>query len=306
MASQRVLTIGSAVNHLANGARSARATQGEVTSDLSSIDAASPAEHRARYQELKAIALARASAFATDPTVESAPRTLPPEAIVSRAVVPAGWGWSVRLARGQTLRIVNTSGTPGVAALFWNADDPSERYNPGDTVKIQWNARLRTGRLLLSDMGRVLVALTEDTSGLHDTLLGGSTRASVAARLGDARLHPRSTRENFILTASKVGLDKRDIAPCVTFFAGVSTTEDGGFAWHADPAPAGRHVDLRAATNVLVVLSNTPHPLAPMAEATGAIEAIVTHPLASDAAILARYATDEGDRAFHNTAAFAS
>lgn len=288
---------------MANGADAAGTTQGDVSSEASAIDSATPDEHRARYLELKAVALARAQAFVATPATVAAPRALAPEAIVSRTTVPGGRAWSGRLARGQTLRIINSSGTPGVSALFWNADDTSERYNAGDTVKIQWNARLSPGRLLLSDMGRVLVSLTEDTSGLHDTLLGGSTRASVADRLGDPDAHPRNTRENFILAAAKHGLDKRDIAPCVTFFAGVSTTHDDRFAWHEDPAPANRHVDLLAAMNVLVVLSNCPHPLAPVALATGSIEVVVARASSHDETVLARYATDEGTRAFENTAA---
>ncbi|GAC1305668.1 MAG: urea carboxylase-associated family protein [Vulcanimicrobiaceae bacterium] len=274
-----------------------------MTYDPASSDDLSPAEYRARYLELKAVALARAHAFGAPRGGADASDELAPGRILSRATVAAGWPWSVRLARGQRLRIVNTSGTPGVSALFWNANDPSERYNAGDTVKVQWNARLATGRLLLSDMGRVLVSLVADTSGLHDTLLGGSTRASVAARLGDGARHPRNTRENFLLAAAKHGLDKRDIAPCVTFFAGVTTTPDDRFSWHDDPAPAGRYVDLRAAMDVLVVLSNCPHPLAPVALATGPIETIVARASADDDAILARYATDEAVRAFENTAA---
>jgi len=288
---------------VANGDCAVRTTQGEVTSDIASLDAQTPADHRARYLELKAVALARTAAFRSNAFAAVAPRELDSALVLSKTRIPAGWPWSARLGRGQTLRIVNTAGTPGVSALFWNAHDPSERYNAGDTIKIQWNAQLGAGRLLLSDMGRVLVSLTEDTSGRHDTLVGGSTRASVAARLDASGTYPRNTRDNFILAAAKHGLEKRDIPPCVTFFAGVATTQDGHFAWHDDPAPADRHVDLRAAMDVLVVLSNCPHPLAPHATATGSIEAIVTRPLPDDAAILERYATNESTRAFENTAA---
>lgn len=264
------------------------------------IDSLSPAEHRARYLELKRVALERAAAFTTEPA-PPAPRDIPPAAVVSRATIPGGWYWSGSLERGQTIRIVNTSGTPGVSALFWNADDTSERFNAGDTVKIQWNARLSEGRLLLSDMGRVLLAIDEDTSGRHDTLLGGSTRASAAR--GAASAHPRNTRENLLLAAAKHGLDKRDVGPCVTFFADVRTTADGRFAWYDDPDPAHRHVELRAAMNVLAVLSNCPHPLAPAAAATGPIDAIVVRASNADVRIGGRYETAEAARAFDNTVA---
>jgi uncharacterized protein YcgI (DUF1989 family) len=43
-----------------------------------------------------------------------------------------------------------------VSALFYNADDPLERYNMADTLKAQFTAFLTAGRVLFSDMGRVL------------------------------------------------------------------------------------------------------------------------------------------------------
>lgn len=276
-----------------------------MLSDGTAIDSLSPAAYRERYLEFKRVALERAAAFVPDAAASAFAHAFDEANVVSRATIPAGWYWSGRIARGETLRIENTAGTPGVSALFWNADDTSERYNAGDTVKIQWNARLTTGRLLLSDMGRVLVSVAADTSGLHDTLLGGSTRATASHGEDgerEASAHPRNTRENFLLAAAKHGLEKRDIAPCVTFFAGVSTTDDGRFAWHADPTPRGRYVDLLAAMNVLVVLSNSPHPLAPVAHALGPIDLAVVR--AADAvAIAPRYATSEAERAYENTAA---
>ena len=268
--------------------------------DTGAIDALSPAEHRARYLELKQAALSNAAVF-DSASAASAPK--PPESAegIALATIPGGWYWSGRLARGQTLRIVNTSGTPGVSAFFWNADDPSERYNAGDTVKVQWNARLCAGRLLLSDMGRVLLTIAADTSGRHDTLLGGSTRATAAR--GDSSPHPRNTRENFLLAAAKHGLSKRDIGPCITFFADARTTDAGGFAWHDDPEPVDRHIDLRAEMNVLAILSNCPHPLAPAPRAPGAVTASVLRAPATAAGLADRYRTPEAARALENTAA---
>ena len=83
----------------------------------------------------------------------------------------------------------------------WNRTDTSERLNHADTVKVQWAASLRKGRIILSDMGHVLLGIIEDTSGAHDTLVGGSTAADFG---GSSR---RNTRENFILAAGKLGLN---------------------------------------------------------------------------------------------------
>ncbi len=260
-----------------------------------SLDGLTPEAYRARYDDLMCAAQANAALFAPS-SAETAPvRAIAPDAVVARETIPAGWYWTQTLQRGRTLRIENTSGTPGVAAFFWNARETSERYCMGDTVKIQWTVRPRAGRLLLSDMGRVLVSIVGDTDGIHEPLLGGTLRDpsdDVAAR---------NARENFLLAAGKMGLGKRDIAPCITFFAGVETDASGNFRWSATQPSRGSFVDLRAEMDILIAISNTPHPLAPSRVAAGSIDATVW--AAPDFATndRCRTSTVEARRAFQNT-----
>src|SRR6186713_1038697 len=95
-----------------------------------------------------------------------------------------GQMWSRVLLRGQTLRLTDVEGGASVAALFYNADDPSERYNMPDTLKAQHIARLTAGNVLYSDMGRVLCSITHDTVGWHDTITGHGTAAHNLKRFG--------------------------------------------------------------------------------------------------------------------------
>jgi len=263
------------------------------------IDQQTPEQHRQRYFELKARARERAEARPHH-DVPPAPRELDPERVIHRETIPGGWYWPVRVPRGQALRIINTAGNAGVSAMFWNADDPSERYNAGDTVKLQWTAQLTKGRVLFSDMGRVLASITEDTYGHADTLLGGSSRASNARKYGNPAL--RNSVENFRLGAGKHGLLVKDVPPCITFFAGVRTEEDGRFVWQDGVARPGDFVDLRAEMNLLVVLSNCPHPLSPETEfAPGPIEAVLWRAPAPAPDDLCRHFGEEAERGFENT-----
>src|SRR4030088_724085 len=95
-----------------------------------------------------------------------------------------GATWSHVLKRHSVLRIVDVRGGANVSALFYHWDVPSERYNMPDTLKAQYTAFLTQGRVLLSDMGRVLCSIVEDTCGWHDTLSGHSDEALVTARYG--------------------------------------------------------------------------------------------------------------------------
>ncbi|MDR3500213.1 MAG: DUF1989 domain-containing protein [Parvibaculum sp.] len=228
------------------------------------------AAQRARYEELYKRGKASRRDFSE---AKGNPKDIPGDLVLWRETLPEGWGASRIVRRGQTLRIVNTLATPGVSVLLYRAADPTERLNMGDTVKIQWSAKLHKGKLLYSDMGRVLASITDDTSGRHDALAGGSSAFSNLARYGDAAL--RNTRDNFILLASKHGLSKADIPPCVTFFAPVAVDAGGQLVWSAPGASPGDYVDLRAEMDILAFISNCPHPLAPGAYAPKQVELLV-------------------------------
>ncbi len=186
-----------------------------------------------------------AQGFAEPTALDGAP--IAPDAVIGREVVPPGWYATIRLRRGEALRIVDDAGTSSASLIGWRAEDMSERINCADTVKVQWSAAISKGRVILSDMGRVLLSVIEDTSGAHDLLVGGSTPASTAAAYGSAG---RNTHDNFLGAAAKVGLGLRDIPPCATFFAPVSVDAKGRFVWNGGRKRAGDFVDLRAEMNL--------------------------------------------------------
>jgi len=259
-----------------------------------------PEFYRRRYFELKAQA-DRANAERPAPNASENPAVIPADRVILEETIPGFWYWTQRIARGHSLRIINDYATPGVSVFLWNALDTSERYNAPDSVKVQWTARLGLGKLMLSDMGRVLASITADTCGLHDSIAGGSTPESNLRNYGREGL--RNTRDNFLLAAGKHGLGPRDLASCTTFFAPVSVEGDGRFAWNGEMLKQGDYVDLRAEMDVIVALSNCPHPFSPgRAPVARPIRAVLWQsPLAPDND-LCRHASEEAERAFQNTA----
>jgi urea carboxylase-associated protein 2 len=156
-----------------------------------------------------------------------------------------------------------------LAALFYNAEEPSERYNMPDTLKAQQIARLTSGFVLYSDMGRVLCSITQDSVGWHDTITGHGTAAHTRAKFGQGTYQElrndwfRNTRDNFLVELGKHDLGKRDIVANLNFFVKVVVDEQGALIFVSGHSKAGSFVELRAEMNTLVVLSNTPHPLDP-------------------------------------------
>lgn len=254
---------------------------------MSGTQDGTPEFYRRRYEELKA--KGRAGAASPPPVT---PEQLPPALVLGEETVPAGCYWSTRLARGEALRIANPHATPGVSITFWNAGDTSERFNHGDSVKLQWTVRLGAGRLLMSDMGRVLLSIIGEADAHPDAVLGGCVPQ------GDRR----NARDNLAAAAGKHGLSARDVGSVMNFFAPVATDAQGRFAWMDGLLRPGARVDLRAEMNLILALSNTPHPLAPPI-APQAIVATRWRPAALQDDVC-RTATQEAVRAFENTDAY--
>ncbi|MET9724656.1 urea amidolyase associated protein UAAP1 [Streptomyces zaomyceticus] len=232
----------------------------------------------------------------------------PPEGVGADDVVwaetVAGGNYSHKvLARGTELRLTDLTGDACAHLLLHSADRPWERLNTADTVKVLWNAYLGEGHLLLSDQGRVLASVTEDTSGRHDALTGTSTLARNTARYGDGTPQSASPagRELFKLAALKNGLAPRDLPPSVSFFQGVRIAEDGTTEFTGSAGP-GTSVTLRAEQDVTVLLANVPHPLDPRPEyTTGNLRVLAYRSRPTSPGDALWDATPEGRRAFLNT-----
>lgn len=217
-------------------------------------------------------------------------------------IAPGGYA-TRRLARGSRLRLVDLQGDACASMLIYNGEMPSERLNVADTVKIQWNAYLGVGKLLLSDMGRVLMSILEDGAGTHDTFCGTSNATTNLAKYGEGRnsgAFPNG-RDRLLLGSAKHGLQRRDVHPCVNLFKGTRIEENGTITPLIGPYESGRTMILRAEMDVIVVIANCPHVLDPREEWTvtplrvSAWRGPVTPP---DDPI--RAATPEGLRAFLN------
>jgi urea carboxylase-associated protein 2 len=207
------------------------------------------------------------------------------------------------LPRGARLRLINLKGDACANVLLYNADHPTERLNVADTLKVQWNGYLGQGKLLLSDMGRVLMSIIDDTSGRHDALCGASNAKNNAAKYGAGENHTAcpNARDRFILALAKHGLDRRDVMPGINIFKSVRIEPDGSTTFHPGEPNAGEYVELRAEMNVLAVIANTPHVLDPRATyiATPLRVTAWRGPIAS-ANDPIRTATPENLRAFEN------
>ena len=175
--------------------------------------------------------------------------------------VPAGEYWIGTLSAGDTFRITDLEGNQAVDTLFFNADNPHERYSAFDTVREQGNLYLSTGTILLSDECNPMLRIVADTCGRHDTLGGACASESNTVRYALDRKSMHSCRDSWLLavnTHEEWGLSKRDIAHNINFFMNVPISPEGGLTFEDGISAPGKYVELVAEMEILVLISNCP------------------------------------------------
>ncbi|MGF1682119.1 urea amidolyase associated protein UAAP2 [Photobacterium minamisatsumaniensis] len=178
-----------------------------------------------------------------------------------RDVVPAGDYYMKVVKKGQTIRILDLEGNQAADTLFYNANDPSERYSAIDTIREQGNVYLSAGTQILSDLGNVMLEIVADTCGRHDTLGGACATESNTVRYAIDKKCMHACRDSWLLAVAEneeFGMTKRDITHNINFFMNVPVTAEGGLTFADGISGAGKYVELKAHMDTIVLMSNCP------------------------------------------------
>jgi urea carboxylase-associated protein 1 len=171
------------------------------------------------------------------------------EHAVFRETLAAGEPWLHEVKAGQTLRILDLEGNQAVDTLFYSLADPRERFDPQRTLRRQNSLYLTTGTVLYSNLGNPMLTIVADTCGRHDVLGGACAQES----------NTHSCRDNYLRACAHDGrLSKQDIGANINFFMNVPVTSDGGLSFEDGISAPGKYVELRAAMDVIVLISNCP------------------------------------------------
>ena len=187
--------------------------------------------------------------------------SLQPEQARYREVVPAGNYFMKVVKAGETVRILDLEGNQAADTLFYNAADPSERYSAMDTIREQGNVYLSAGTKLLSNEGNIMLEIVADTCGRHDTLGGACATESNTVRYALEKKCMHACRDSWMLAVAEneqFAMSKRDITHNINFFMNVPVTADGGLTFEDGISAPGKYVELRAAMDVIVLISNCP------------------------------------------------
>ncbi|HEX3648013.1 MAG TPA: DUF1989 domain-containing protein, partial [Pseudonocardiaceae bacterium] len=114
------------------------------------------------------------------------------------------------------------------------------------------------GSRLLSVRLDPLATITDDTCGRHDTLGGACAQESNVVRYGEHTRHQHACRETFLRYGAPAGIGAGQLGHNINFFMNVPVTAEGGLTFADGVSAPGKHVQLRAERDVLVLISNCP------------------------------------------------
>ena len=192
--------------------------------------------------------------------------------VLCEQTIAGGWNYSRIVKRGQKIRLTDIEGGANASLMCYNAKNFTERFNLGDTLKIQHICRIAKNCCLYGDMGRILLSVVEDTVGWHDPLCGCTHANLIKERFGVKDYQTfhndfyRNGYDSLLVEIGKHGMTKRDFTEIVNFFSKVVVTSDGKMTFVENNSKAGDYVELRAEMDTLVVIDTGMHPLNPSKE----------------------------------------
>jgi len=163
--------------------------------------------------------------------------------------------------KGQTFRILDIGGNQAADTLFYNANDPGERYSAMDTIREQGTLYLTAGTKLLSNETNIMLEIVADTCGRHDTIGGACATESNTVRYALEKKCMHACRDSWMLAVAEheeYGLSKRDITHNINFFMNVPVTEEGGLRFEDGISAPGKYVEMKAYMDTIVLISNCP------------------------------------------------
>ena len=183
------------------------------------------------------------------------------DAARQRTVINSGDYFFQTMKEGETLRIVDLEGNQAADVLFFNAEDPSERYSMSDTLREQAAIYLTAGTMLKTNLNRDLLEIVAATCGRHDTLGGACATESNTVRYDLEKRGMHACRDSWMLAIGEreeFGLSKEDIGHNINFFMNVPVTPDGGLQFADGISAPGKYVELKAKMDTLILISNCP------------------------------------------------
>ena len=177
--------------------------------------------------------------------------------------IPARRGKAMRLAAGQSVKVINTFGQQVVDTWAFAATDIREFMSMEHTRIAIGRIIPKIGDPLVTNRRRPLLTLTEDTSGgIHDTLIAACDRWRYEL-LGCVGYHDNCT-DNLAAGLAELGLAPPETPSPLNLFMNIPVIDGNAIDVLPPVSTPGSYVTLRAEMDCVVAFSACPQDMVPI------------------------------------------
>ena len=181
----------------------------------------------------------------------------------SLITIPARRGKAAFVARGQSVRVVNTHGQQVVDTWAFSRDDLTEFMSMEHSRTSLGRIMPVVGQSMVTNRRRPILTLVDDTSGgIHDTLLAACDRYRYEL-LGCEGYHDNCT-DNLASALAELGLTPPETPSPWNLFMNIPVAADGSVSFQPPVSTPGSHVTLRAEMDCIVAFSACPQDVVPI------------------------------------------
>ncbi|MEM6849353.1 MAG: urea carboxylase-associated family protein [Pseudomonadota bacterium] len=187
-----------------------------------------------------------------------------------RYTIPARQGIAVRVAAGQSIKIINTHGTQVVDTWAFCAADLTEHMSMEHLRTAIGGIFPKPGNALVTNKRRPIMQFTEDTTlGVHDTLMSACDIWRYRD-FGITGYHDNCT-DNLRMAMKAIGLGAPEVPAPFNLFMNIPVSGTGEIGWLPPTSPPGSYVVFRAEIDSIVVMSACPQDQIPVNGTEGII-----------------------------------
>jgi uncharacterized protein YcgI (DUF1989 family) len=183
--------------------------------------------------------------------------------MATRRLIPARKGKAAFVAKGQTVKVINTYGEQVVDTWAFNRAQISEYMSMEHSRAHTLHLIPKVGDILRSNHRRPMLTLVEDTSGgVHDTVIAACDRYRYAF-LGVDGYHDNCA-DNLWSALAELDLVPPETPSPLNLFMNIPWTVDGELSFKAPHAVPSGSVKFRAEMDVVIAFSACPQDILPI------------------------------------------
>ena len=167
--------------------------------------------------------------------------------------IPAMSGRAVRLAAGDTLRVIDVEGLQVADLVAYVADNPIEHFSQGFTRMLNDSVTVGVGDYLYSSLSNPLLQLTHDPVGAHDMYYPPCNTTYYERVLGIT--DKTGCREHLTAALTDFGIGFQAVTDPFYVFMNTYIDPDGHPVIALPKSGAGDYIELRAVTDLIVAVS---------------------------------------------------